>query len=175
MMRDEKAPSDEALKEAVKNLPLTSEVDMRIARDGRWYHDGELINRLPLVRLFSTVLKRDEDGVFWLVTPVEMAKIIVEDAPFTIVEMKNKGVGKDQQISFRNNVDTWFDLDLDHPIRIEYKDENDSPSPYVLVRAGLEGRILRSVYYQLAELADARNNELGVWSNGEFHILGSID
>ena len=154
---------------------MTSEVDMRIARDGRWYHDGGLINRLPLVRLFSTVLKRDDEGIYWLITPVEKAKIVVEDAPFTIVEMKNEGVGKDQKISFRNNVDVWFEFDRGHPIRIEYKDESEAPTPYVLVRERLEGRILRSVYYQLAELAVERNNELGVWSHGAFHVLGDIE
>ncbi len=175
MSDDAGITSDEALRAEAKSLLLTSDVDMRIARDGRWYHEGEPINRMPLVRLFSTVLKRDDDGIFWLVTPVERAKIVVEDAPFTIVEMTNEGRGKNQNISFRNNVDTWFDLDLGHPIRIEYKHENAAPSPYVLVREGLEGRILRSVYYQLIELADVQNNELGVWSNGKFHVLGSIE
>ncbi|MFD2204288.1 DUF1285 domain-containing protein [Kiloniella antarctica] len=175
MSRNENKINDEALSKAAKSLPLTSEVDMRIARDGRWYHDGGLINRLPLVRLFSTVLKQDEDGGYWLITPVEKARIVVEDVPFTIVEMKSVGAGKDQKITFRNNVDTWFEFDQDHPIRIEYKDENESPTPYILVRERLEGRILRSVYYQLAELAVEQNNVIGVWSHSMFHVLGDIE
>ncbi len=167
--------NEKELEAAVNSLPLTSEVDMRIARDGQWYHDGGLISRMPLVRLFSTVLQRDPNGVFWLVTPVEKAIITVEDAPFVIVEMKDEGQGKDQRISFRNNVDTWIDLDGEHPIRIEYKHENGDPSPYVLIREGLEGRLLRSVYYQLIDLAVEQNNQIGVWSKGTFHVLGSLE
>lgn len=163
------------LAEAVRKLPITSDVDMRIDRNGIWFHEGREIERKALARLFSTVLRRDEMGEYWLVTPVEKAQIVVEDVPFTIVELKNDGQGKEQVLSFRNNMDQWFDLDKDHPIRIDYKDESDEPSPYILVRQNLEARILRAVYYQLMDLAEIKGSEVGVWSSGVFHLLGKVE
>ena len=94
---------------------------MRIARDGTWYHQGSPIRRVALVKLFSTVLRRDDDGDYWLVTPVERGRIEVEDVPFTAVEMNVKGKGKDQVLSFRTNLDEIVNVDADHPLRIAEK------------------------------------------------------
>ncbi|WP_421782768.1 DUF1285 domain-containing protein [Kiloniella litopenaei] len=165
-------PNQSDLVEAVRQMPITSHVDMRIDRNGVWYHEGREIERKALARLFSTVLKRDDAGKYWLVTPVEKAQIGVEDVPFTIVELKSVGQGEEQVLSFRNNMDQWFDLDEDHPIRIDYKDGSNEPSPYILVRDNLEARILRNVYYQLVDLADLKGEDVGVWSSGVFHVLG---
>ncbi|MCZ4281844.1 DUF1285 domain-containing protein [Kiloniella laminariae] len=186
MVKDKQNVTEEAaIKAAAAALPLTSDVDMRIARDGQWYHEGRMIERKPLVRLFSTVLRQDNEGVYWLVTPVERARILVEDAPFVAVEIRHSGEGQSRVISFRNNVDTWFDLDADHPIRFETSSatseelqnhsEKQVPVPYVLVREGLEARLLRSVYYQLVDLAEVREEKIGVWSKGKFHVFGNVE
>ncbi|WP_120495311.1 DUF1285 domain-containing protein [Kiloniella sp. EL199] len=163
------------LAEAARNLPITSDVDMRIDRNGVWYHEGREIERKALARLFSTVLQRDESGDYWLVTPVERAQIVVEDVPFIVVELKDTGQGLGQVLSFRNNMDEWVDLDKDHPIRIDFKDESGEPSPYILIRQGLEARIVRSAFYQLMDLSETKDNKAGVWSSGIFHVLGDLD
>ncbi|KLN62257.1 proteophosphoglycan precursor [Kiloniella spongiae] len=168
-------PEKEDLAEATRMLPITSEVDMRIDRNGIWYHEGREIERKALARLFSTVLQREEAGTYWLVTPVERAQIVVEDVPFTVVELKNTGRGPDQVISFRNNMDQWVNLDNEHPIRIDFKDVSDEPSPYILIRKGLEARIVRSAFYQLMDLAEEKDNKAGIWSSGMFHVLGDVE
>ena len=147
--------------------------DIRIARDGTWYHEGSPIGRKPLVRLFSTVLHRAEDGSFWLQTPVEKGRIQVDDAPFTAVELQVEGAGDAQVLRFRTNVDDWVEAGPDHPIRVETADSGE-PSPYILVRERLDALILRSVFYQLADLAVSGRDEetLGVWSKGTFFPLG---
>lgn len=150
---------------------------IRIARDGTWYHEGTPFTRHALVRLFSTVLKREDDGTYVLATPVEKGRIEVEDAPFTAVEMTVEGEGRDRLLRFRTNVDDWVTADADHPIRVETAAETEEPSPYVLVRGRLEALIVRSVFYDLVELAEEEERDgrtvLGVWSGGEFFTIGS--
>ena len=175
---------------------------MRIGADGTWYYQGSPIGRKPLVKLFSTVLSRDEDGVFWLTTPVEHGTIEVEDAPFIAVEMviDQAEAGTDQVIRFRTNLDDWVEVDDDHPLRVVHDDATGEPSPYVYVRKGLEAKIARSVYYDLVTLAvegkgpDHKGDQdaatasgvtsedpstptgdvVGVWSKGSFFPLGTI-
>ena len=149
--------------------------DIRIARDGTWFHEGSPIGRKALVRLFSTVLHRDEEGVFWLQTPVEKGRIQVDDAPFTAVELQAEGVGDAQVLRFRTNVDDWVEAGADHPIRVEIADSGE-PSPYIVVRERLDALILRSVFYQLVDLAVSGRDEetLGVWSKGTFFPLGRL-
>lgn len=146
---------------------------MRIGRDGTWYYRGSPIGRKPLVTLFSSVLKRDSDGQFWLETPVERGRIDVDDAPFTAVEMDVSGKGPDQSLIFRTNLDEMVTAGPTNPLRIAFDESTEEPSPYVLVRDGLEALLTRSVYYQLAELAeeDPETGLLGVWSGGEFFAL----
>ena len=161
------------------NLPFCGDFDMRIARDGTWFYRGSPIGRKPLVKLFSTVLRREPDGSYWLVTPVERGRILVDDAPFTAVELTVAGSGHDQTLCFRTNVDDEVTADREHPIRVAHDPETGEPSPYIMVRNGLEARLLRSVYYHLVELGEERREggvtTFGVWSMGVFFALGSLE
>lgn len=155
---------------------------MRIARDGTWFYQGSPIGRPALVKLFSTVLRREDDGSYWLITPVERARIVVEDAPFTAVELAVSGAGRDQTLAFRTNLDTWVDADADHPIQVVEDEKTGEPSPYLRVRDRLDALIVRSVYYELVELAiaaseagDLEPHGVGVWSKGVFFPLGGPD
>lgn len=144
--------------------------DMRIARDGTWFHQGSPIGRMAMVRLFSTILRREPDGRFVLVTPVEKLDIEVEDAPFTAIEMKREGEGAGMKLAFRLNTGDVLAAGPDHGLRFEQRE--DGPRPYLHVRAGLEALVARSVYYELAEIALANGSEpAGVWSNGAFFAL----
>ena len=144
--------------------------DMRIARDGTWFHQGSPIGRAAMVRLFSTILRREPDGRFVLVTPVEKLDIDVEDAPFTAVEMKREGEGVAMRLAFRLNTGDLVTAGPEHGLRFEERD--DGPRPYLHVRAGLEALVARSVYYELAGIALANGSAPpGVWSNGAFFAL----
>lgn len=143
---------------------------MRIARDGTWYHEGSPIGRPAMVRLFSTILRREPDGRYVLVTPVEKLDIDVEDAPFVAVEMKAEGEGRAAMLAFRLNTGEVVIAGPDHPLRIA--ETGDGPHPYLLVRGGLEALIARPVYYELANLAIAGAAEpAGVWSGGAFFAI----
>ena len=149
---------------------------IRIARDGTWFYHGSPIARKSLVRLFSSVLERDEAGGFWLVTPAERGRIEVEDAPFLAVEFARAGAGRAQVLRLRTNIDEWVEAGPDHPIRVRAGAVPGEPRPYVLVRAGLEARIVRSVFYELVELGVEERVDgahlYGVWSNHAFFALG---
>ena len=147
--------------------------DIRITRDGIWHYRGSPIQRKPLVTLFSSVLKRDAGGQFWLETPVERGRIDVDDAPFMAVEMDVESHGSTQRLIFRTNLDETVAAGADHPIRIVFDESTGEPSPYVLVRDRLEAFLTRSVYYALAELVveNETSGELGVWSDGVFFSL----
>ena len=160
--------------------------DMRIGADGTWYYRNSPIGRLPLVKLFASVLRREEDGSYWLVTPVERGIILVDDVPFTAVDVDIDGEGRSQTLRFRTNLDERVTADADHAIRVEVDSETGEPRPYIHVRNGLEARILRSVYYRLVERGefrredgrddgrDAQEEAFGVWSGGRFFTLGRI-
>lgn len=160
-------------------LPFCGDLDMRIARDGTWFYLGSPIGRKPLVKLFSTVLRREPDGSYWLVTPVERGRIAVEDAPFTAVELVQEGTGSGQALTFRTNLDDFVTADREHPIRVAHDPETGEPSPYILVRDGLEARLTRAVYYQLVELGEERvengTAQYGVWSKEQFFTLGALE
>lgn len=144
--------------------------DMRIARDGTWFHMGSPIGRQEMVRLFSTILRREPDGGYVLVTPVEKLDIEVEDAPFVAVEMKAEGQGPDSALGFRLNTGDLVTAGADHPLR--FAQTEDGPRPYLHVRGGLEALVGRSVYYDLAERAlSGEDDPAGVWSNGAFFAL----
>jgi hypothetical protein len=161
--------------------------DMRIARDGTWFYHGSPIGRIALVKLFSTVLRRDEAGDYWLITPAERGRIKVEDVPFVAVEVRATGEEQDQSLAFRTNLDDWVTAGPANPIRVAYDqsgsdlpraDLNPSPRPYILVRDRLEARISRTVFYDLVSLAveqeGPQGSELGVWSEGIFFSLGAL-
>ncbi len=152
------------------------ETDMRIARDGTWFHQGSPIRRKQLCRLFATVLHRDAAGDYWLVTPVERGRIDVEDAPFLAVELQVRDGDAGRVLRFRTNLDHWVDAGPDHPIRVEINPATGEPAPFILFRDGLEAKIGRSVFYELADLAEERTGRngprLGVVSHGEFFDIG---
>jgi hypothetical protein len=149
--------------------------DMRIAADGTWFHAGTPIGRPALVKLFSTVLRREDDGRFLLVTPVEKLDIDVEDAPFLAVEVTSAGEGQQRQLAFRLMTDDLVIAGPDHPLRVESAPDG-APRPYLHVRGtpgqGLEARLVRSVFYELADLAlterEQSGGPLGLWSGGAF-------
>lgn len=174
-----RSPSPSDQRPDAANLPICGDFDFRIARDGAWYYKGSPIGRKALVRLFSTVLRRDDDGVYWLVTPVERGRVEVEDAPFTAVEMSAGGSGRGQVLSFRTNVDDWIEAGPEHPIRMACAPDSGEPRPYILVRHRLEALIVRSVYYHLVDLAVAHDGDggtgIGVWSKGSFFPLANPD
>jgi hypothetical protein len=141
--------------------------EMRVARDGTWFHQGSPIGRVEMVRLFSTILRREADGGYVLVTPGEKLDITVDDAPFVAVEVKNEGAGRDRSLAFRLNTGDLVVAGLEHVLRFEERD--DGPHPYLHVRGGLEALVARSVYYELAEMAlDDGAEPLGLWSDGAF-------
>jgi hypothetical protein len=144
--------------------------EMRIARDGTWYHRGSPITRPAMVRLFSTILRREPDGRYVLVTPVEKLDIEVEEAPFVAVEMKAEGAGTETALAFRLNTGELVTADADHPLRFE--EGTDGPRPYLNVRGGLEALVARSIYYELATMALAGDDQPpGVWSGNTFFPL----
>ncbi|MEE9314883.1 MAG: DUF1285 domain-containing protein [Rhizobiaceae bacterium] len=130
------------------------ELDIQIKRDGTWFYMGTPIGRAPLVRLFSTVLRKDEDGETYLVTPVEKIKIEVEDAPFVAVEMNATGEGDEQVLTFRNNVGDLIQCGKENPLRFEIIGETDQLKPYVLVRGRLEALLARPVMYELISFGE---------------------
>ncbi len=148
------------------------DIDIRIARDGTWYHLGTPILRQPIVRLFSTILRKDADG-YHLVTPVEKLRIKVDDAPFLAVLLRSEGEGQKQRLIFTTNVGDEVELDAEHALRVAIHPGSGEPSPYVHVRRGLDARLSRAVFYQLVELAKSdADGVLGVLSNGHYFVLG---
>lgn len=150
---------------------------IRIGRDGTWFYHGSPIGRLPLVKLFASVLRREADGTFWLVTPAERGIIEVEDAPFVAVEVQARGTGSEQILSFRTNLDDTVDAGESHPLRFAIDPQTGEPGPYVLIRGALEAKIARPVFYHLVELGCEREIDgvtvFGFWSNGTFFPLHS--
>jgi uncharacterized protein len=144
------------------------EIDIRIRKDGVWFHEGTPIGREALVRLFSTVLRRDPDG-YHLVTPVEKMKITVEDAPFIATRVDRVG----KALVFQTNVGDTVEAGPDNPIRVEIDPGTGEPRPYVHVRRGLEALIARPVFYELAEMATLESEAWGVTSNGVFFPIAA--
>lgn len=157
------------------NPDFCGDIDMRIARDGTWYYLGTPIGRKPMVRLFSTIIRRDGDDYF-LVTPVEKVGITVDDAPFVAVSLKVEGEGQSQRLRFVTNVEDPIEAGAEHRLRVATDPLTQEPAPYLQVRANLEALIHRNVFYQLVELAVPRQIDgqtwLGVWSAGEFFPIG---
>ncbi|MEL6063714.1 MULTISPECIES: DUF1285 domain-containing protein [unclassified Methylobacterium] len=156
------------------NPPYCGAIDMRIAADGTWYHNGTPIRRPKLVRLFSSILRREPDGRIVLVTPVECVGITVEDAPFVAVEMAVDGSGQDRRISFRTNVDDLVPVDAEHTLRFE-EAADGALKPYLHVRGGLWALVSRALTYDLVDLAEEETLDgetwLGLWAGGLFHPI----
>ncbi|MBD9373097.1 DUF1285 domain-containing protein [Rhizobium sp. ARZ01] len=136
------------------NPPDCGDIDMEIRADGTWFYMGTPIGRAPLVRLFSTVLRRDEDGKIYLVTPVEKVGIRVVDAPFVAVEMSVQGEGEAQKLTFRTNVGDVVEAGIEHQLRFVIFGENNELKPYLHVRGRLEALVSRSVMYDIVALGE---------------------
>jgi hypothetical protein len=150
-----------------------------IRRDGTWLYRGSPIARKPLVKLFASVLRRDEAGGYWLVTPAEKGRIEVEDVPFLAVEATIGGAGREQTVRLRTNLDEIVTVGREHPLRVAADPATGAPAPYVLVRDRLEARLARPVFYELvehgAEGSEGGARILGIWSGGIFFRLGALD
>ena len=152
------------------------DIQMEIRADGSWWHEGTKIKRERLVKLFSRILRKDPDGEIYLVTPYEKVIVHVEDAPFVAVRVDRAGApGPEQTLAFTTNLGDIALAGTDQPIRVETDPETLEPSPYILVRGGLEAKLSRPVFYELANMAEAYEgcaDALGVWSQGQFFELG---
>ncbi|WP_244287991.1 DUF1285 domain-containing protein [Labrenzia sp. 011] len=157
------------------NPPFCGDLDIRIARDGTWFYLGSPIGREPLVKLFASVLRKDEDGRHYLVTPVEKIGITVEDAPLLAVEMAVEGKERNQAVMVRTNLGDLVTVGPDHPLRFEKETDSGGLKPYVLVRGRLEALFTRALMYELADLLEEREEgngvALGLWSGGAFFTV----
>lgn len=153
------------------NPPYCGDIGMAIRADGVWLYQGSPIGRMPLVKLFARVLRRDGDGKYYLVTPVEKVDVAVADAPFLAVEMEVRGRGRDMQLVFRTNVDDVVASGPEHPIRFVSETGSGGLKPYLHVRGRLEALVTRALYYDLVELAQPETVEgqevLAIWSGGQ--------
>jgi len=160
-------------------LCVLENVDLRIDRSGDWHYNGSPIRRPELVKLFASVLRRDDSGGYWLVTPAEACRVRVEDAPFLAVAMECRNPGRDQKIIFRTNLDVFVTVDADHPIRVDINRETGEPAPYAVLDGNLEAKITRSVFYDLVDLAVERGRNditvIGLWSKGAFFEIGELN
>jgi hypothetical protein len=154
---------------ALPKLNPCGDIGLKIAHDGTWSYQGGAIGRKELVKLFASVLRLEEDGRYYLVTPVEKVPIAVETMPFVAVEMRRQGQGRQQDLTFRSNVDDLVTAGPDHPLGFR-PGPAQSFIPFVVVRDGLRARLARPVYYEFAALAlEASASEgQGVWSGGAF-------
>ncbi|MEX2475604.1 DUF1285 domain-containing protein [Marinobacter sp.] len=156
---------------------LSGDIDIRITRDGQWLYKGEPLAREAIVRLFSTILRREDDGEFYLVTPVEKWRITVEDAPLLAHTLVAEGEGAAQTLSLTTNVGESLVIGESHPLVVGTYPSGDEPRPVVMLRHGLEARLVTSAYYDLAEhvvesTSDDGKTVLGVWSQGIFYEIG---
>lgn len=159
------------------NPEKCGDIGMEIRADGSWWHEGGRITRDRMVRLFSRILRKDDDGVTYLVTPYEKVIVKVEDAPFLAIRVDRTGnPGPDQQLTFATNLDYETTAGPAAPLRIEINPDTGQPAPYVLVRGRLEAKLTRPVFYELVDLAVPApdgTDRLGVWSQGVFFPLGA--
>lgn len=155
------------------NPPYCGDIGLEILSDGTWLYQGSPIQRPAMVKLFARVLRRDADGRTYLVTPAEKIAIAVEDAPFLAVAMESAGVGPDQVLLFRTNVDDVVRCGADHPLRFGGGGADAPFKPYVHVRGRLDALVSRALAYDLAELATPGpdGQGLGIWSDGAFFAL----
>ncbi len=174
------------MQDSIRSLPLPPAAndcgfDIRITADGKWHYQGSPIERMGLVRLFASVLKRDAAGDYWLETPAERGRIQVDDAPFLAVELSIEGVGRAQRLQFRTNIDESVTADAAHPIHLRPGSSGGDGAlrPYLRLRDGLEALIARPVYYNLVEIAVEHVVDgaaaMGVWSSGAFFPLGPAE
>jgi hypothetical protein len=160
------------------NPPFCGDLDMRIASDGTWFYMKTPIGRPALVKLFASVLKREDDKYF-LVTPVEKCGITVDDSPFMAVEMKIEEGAAGRMLHFRTNVDDWVACGADHALRFEPEPNTGGLRPYLHVRRGLWAKVTRALFYDLVELGEEREvageEMFGVSSGNQFFTMAPAD
>lgn len=149
------------------NPPFCGDLDIRIARDGTWFYLGTPFGRMELVKLFSSILKL-EDGKYFLVTPVEKVGITVDDAPFVAVDFETSEAGSGQVLTFETHVGDFAVAGPEHAIRVVRDPETGEPSPYIMIRAGLEALIDRKSFYRLVDIGAHHEGWFGLWSSGQF-------
>jgi len=173
------ATDDGVLPCACEDRTLHGNLDIRIDANGGWHYNDSPIARPEMVRLFASMLKLDSDGRHWLVTPTEMGRISVDDAPFVVVDLCATGEGDEQVLCLSTNVDDVVCVAEDTPITMKPSPATGQVTPYVAIGDGLEARISRAVYYQLVELGVTMDMDgsqvFGVWSSGAFFVLGSLE
>jgi uncharacterized protein len=152
--------------------PYCGDIGMAIRADGVWLYQNSPIGRKPMVKLFSRILRRDADGRYYLVTPVEKVDVAVADAPFLAVEMEVAGAGPSQILTFRTNIDDVVVCGPDHPLRFAVEPGSGGLKPYVRIRGRLDALVTRAVYYDLMELVVDGDGGAGIWSSGVFWRIG---
>ena len=150
------------------NPPYCGDIGMKIGADGVWLYQNSPIGRMPLVKLFAGVLRKDADGRHYLVTPAEKIDVAVDDAPFLAVEMEVRGAGASQSLIFRTNVDDIVAAGPEHPLRFAVEPDNSGLKPYLRVRGRLEALVTRALVHDLVEIAVEEGCGLGVWSGSAF-------
>lgn len=155
---------------------LSGEMDLRISRDGQWIHKGEPLGREAIVKLFSSILRREEDGQYYLLTPVEKWQIQVEDTPLLAHSLEVTGTGEQQIIKLTTSVGETLEVGADHPLEVGNYEDSGQPRPLVRVRHGVDARLVTAAYYDLAEhVVEQTIDEkpvLGVFSHGNFYKIG---
>ncbi|MCH8498719.1 MAG: DUF1285 domain-containing protein [Marinobacter sp.] len=179
---DELAGRIESLMDDASGLPpienwhpdYSGDIDIRIARDGQWYYLGESMAREALVRLFASILRREDDQCYYLITPVEKWRIQVDDLPFVAHSLERVDEGAGQQLYLTTSIGERLAISRAHPLQVEHCPNTAEPRPWVYVRRGLEAKILTSAFYDLAAIAEPQGEtgQYGVWSQGEFFVLG---
>ena len=154
------------------------EIDIHIKRNGQWFHEGDLIKRQQLVNLFSKVLRLDDDGHYYLVTPAEKLKIQVDDVPLLTVKAECIGEGKDQKVCLTTDTGYQYIVDADHPVYVEFDEQTGEPRPYSTVRGNLKSLLSRTVYMSLVDWgmkSEVKKGNFGFWSSDQFFELGSLE
>ncbi|MDO6442385.1 MULTISPECIES: DUF1285 domain-containing protein [unclassified Marinobacter] len=155
---------------------LSGDMDLRISRDGQWIHKGQPLGREAIVQLFSTILRREEDGQYYLVTPVEKWRIQVEDTPLLAHSLTVEGSGEQQIIKLTTNVGETLEVGKEHPLEVGSYEDTKQPRPVIGVRHGVVARLVTAAYYDLAEhvVEQTMGGEpvLGVYSHGNFYKIG---
>ena len=154
---------------------FSGDIDINILTDGRWIHEGGEIKRHELVKLFASILRREDDGEYYLVTPVEKWRVQVEDLPLLVVDMEIGDPAPDgRRIVVKTNVDTWFELGLQHVLQVETDAESGEPAPSIMTEHGLSARVNRACFYRFVELAELCGDRLVVRSGGVEFELGRV-
>ena len=153
------------------NPPFCGDINMRIGADGVWHYMNSPIGRMPLVKLFSSILRLDDDGKYYLVTPVEKCGIVVDDAPFLAIRMRVDGAARAQVIHLETQVEDEVAVGPEHPLRFADEARTGGLKPYVLMRSNLEALVSRSLFYDLVALGTVEGEWFGVWSSGQFFSM----